>query len=98
MDEGAKGGGQKPVQEEEGEHGLGTKTGGEGGPERSGADGVSGGGGAETGPVRSEDSVPGGGDDLGPTPGGVPQEGEVDPDADSATGSTESGPNPAKDD
>jgi len=42
--------------------------------------------------------VPGGGDDLGPTPGGVPKEGDVDSDPDSATGSTESGPNPAEDD
>jgi len=91
------GGGQKPVGDEEGEHGLGTKTGGEGGHDESGKEGLAGGG-AETGPTKDVESVPGGGDDLGPTPGGVPQEGQVNPDADRSTGSTDSGPNPADDD
>ena len=96
-DQGLKAGAQKPVQEGEGEEGLGSKTGGEGGPETTGAEGLSGGG-AETGPTKDVESVPGGGDDTGPTPSGVPQEGEIDSDADTATESTESGPNPAKDD
>lgn len=98
MDEtGLRAGTQKPVQEGEGEEGLGSKTGGEGGPEGTGAESLSSGG-AETGPTKDVESVPGGGDDLGPTPSGVPQEGEVDPDPDVATGSTESGANPAEDD
>ena len=94
---GLKAGAQKPVGEDEGEDGLGSKTDGAGGPERSGAEALAGGG-SETGPTRDVESVPGGGDDLGPTPGGVPQQGGVDPDADTAAGSTESGPNPADDD
>jgi hypothetical protein len=98
MDEtGLKAGAQKPVGEDEGEDGLGSKTGGEGGPERSGLDSLAGGG-SETGPTQDAESVPGGGDDLGPTPSGAPQQGGVDSDPDTATGSTESGPNPAKDD
>ena len=88
----------KPVDEGEGEHGLGSKTGGLGGPDDP-ADQEGGlGGSAEEGPVKGATSETGGGDATGPTPSGVPQEGEVDPDADAATGSTEGGPNPADDD
>ena len=90
----------KPVGEGEGEHGLGTKTGGLGGPDDS-ADqetGTSPGGSAHEGPVKGEESQPGGGDATGPTPSGVAQEGEVEEDPETATGSTESGPNPAEDD
>jgi hypothetical protein len=82
--------GRKPVQEGEGEDGLGSKTGGLGGPDDA-ADqesGTSSGGAAEEGPVNGETSEPGGGDALGPTPDGVPQEGEVDPDADRSHDST----------
>jgi hypothetical protein len=97
MDEtGLRAGTQKPVAEGEGKDGLGSKTGGEGGPERGGAESLAGGG-PETGPTRDVQSVPGEGDDTGPTPGGVPGEGDVDSDPDIATGSTESGPNPADD-
>ncbi len=84
--EGAKG--QKPVQEGEGEQGLGSKTGGLGGPDDPGSQSSGLGGEAEEGPVKGETSEPGDGDATGPTPSGVPQEGEVDPDADTATGST----------
>jgi hypothetical protein len=98
MDEtGLRAGTQKPVAEGEGGDGLGSKTGGEGGAERTGAESLAGGG-SETGPTRDVESVPGGGNGLGPTPGGVPGEGGVDRDPDTATGSTESGPNPADDD
>ena len=96
--EGAMGG--KPVGEGEGEHGLGSKTGGAGGPDdrdtSSGGDRPD--GDAMDGPVKGEQSPPGGGDATGPTPSGVPQEGGVNPDADTSTGPTESGPNPADDD
>ena len=82
--------GSKPVQEGEGEHGLGSKTGGLGGPDDP-ADqesGTSSGGQAEEGPVKGVTSEPGGGDATGPTPSGTPQEGEVDPDAEQSDGST----------
>lgn len=80
----------KPVQEGEGEEGLGSKTGGLGGPDHPDDEesGTSSGGEAEEGPVKGETSEPGGGDATGPTPDGVPQEGEIDPDADTSTGST----------
>ncbi len=86
--EGAKG--QKPVDEGEGEHGLGTKTDGLDGPDdESTAPDADSPGGAEDGPVKGEESEPGGGDATGPTPDGVPQEGGTESDPDSATGSTE---------
>lgn len=96
----AEGTRQKPVGQDEGEHGLGTKTGGLGGPDDPGdqESGTSSGGDADQGPTKDVKSVPGGGDALGPTPSGVAQEGEVEEDPDIATGSTESGPNPADDD
>ena len=94
---GLRAGAQKPVQEGEGEEGLGSQTGGEGGPDGPGTESLSDGG-AETGPTKEAESVPGGGDNLGPTPSGVPKEGDVDSDPDRATGSTDSGPNPAEDD
>ncbi len=82
--------GGKPVQEGEGEEGLGSKTGGLGGPDDPAEQesGTSSGGEAEEGPVEGETSEPGGGDATGPTPDGVPEEGEVNPDPDTATGST----------
>jgi hypothetical protein len=95
-DTGLRAGTQKPVAEDEGEDGLGSKTGGEGGPERGGAEPL-GRGGSATGPTRDVESVPGEGDAIGPTPSGVPSDGDVDSDPDTATGSTESGPNPADD-
>jgi hypothetical protein len=80
--------GSMPVPEGEGDEGLGSKSGGLGGPDDP-ADQESGlGGAAEEGPIEGQTSEPGGGDATGPTPGGVPQEDEVDPDADTATGST----------
>lgn len=83
MDEHEGGKPSAPTGEEDaGSEGLGTRTGGN---EAGGGSGQSG---ASGGPVKGEDSQPGGGDDTGPTPDGVPQEGEVNPDADTATGST----------
>ena len=91
-----------PTQEGAGEEGLGSKSGGIAGSDErdtsAGGDRPQGGDGAEGGPVKSEESEPGGGDATGPTPSGVPQEGDTNPDADTSTGSTESGANPADDD
>lgn len=82
--------GDKPFEEDEGKHGLGSKTGGLGGPDEPERQegGTSPGGDAEEGPVKGETSEEGGGDATGPTPSGVPQEGDTDPDADTSTGST----------
>lgn len=89
--------GNMPVPEDAGEEGLGTKSGGIGGPDDSerqeggvgeGAEGSGSGDEAITGPTKNADSVPGGGSEDGPSPGGVPQEGGVNPDADTSTGST----------
>ena len=41
------------------------------------------------GPTKDAESVPGGGDATGPTPGGVPQEGDTESDPDTSTDSTE---------
>lgn len=82
-----------------GEHGLGSKSGGLGGPDNPDdqQSGTSPGGHADEGPVKGLTSEPGGGDAVGPTPSGVPQEGTTEEDPEIATGSTESGPNPADD-
>jgi hypothetical protein len=84
--------GNMPVPEDAGEEGLGTQTGGVGGPDAA-EDQESGVGGegsdAIDGPTRDADSVPGGGGATGPTPGGVPQEGDTESDPDTATESTE---------
>ena len=86
--EAAKGG--KQGEEATGEDGLGSKTGALGGHDDPGSQesGTSPGGSADDGPVKGEHEEAGGGDATGPTPSGVPQEGEVDPDASTATGST----------
>jgi len=79
-----------PTQEGSGDDGLGSKSGGindsderdtSAGGDRPGGDG-------NEGPVKGEDSPGAGGGRDGPSPGGVPQEGGVNPDADTASDST----------
>jgi hypothetical protein len=80
-----------PTQEGAGDKGLGTESGGVAGSDdrdtSAGGDRPEGGE-AEDGPVKGKESEPGGGDATGPTPSGVPQEGDTDPDADTSSGST----------
>jgi len=64
------------------EQGLGGQTGGNEAGDAGGQES------AEEGPVKGEGKEMGSGDDTGPTPDGVPQEGEVNPDADTASDST----------
>lgn len=80
-----------PVPEDAGEEGLGTKSGGIGGPDEPERQksGVGGDSDAKDGPTKDAESKPGGGDATGPTPGGVPQEGGNEPDPDTSTGSTD---------
>ncbi|MBA2506706.1 MAG: hypothetical protein H0V29_12330 [Thermoleophilaceae bacterium] len=82
-------GGKPPAptgEEDAGDQGLGTETGANEAGDPMGDTG--GGSSAEEGPVKGAGSEHGGGDDTGPTPDGVPQEGEVNPDADTASDST----------
>ena len=88
----------KPIKDDEGQDGLGSKSGGLGGPDDPDAQVGGLGGGSTSGPTKGTESPEGGGSATGPTPSGTPQEGGVNPDPDTATGSTESGPNPAEDD
>jgi hypothetical protein len=83
--------GNMPVPEDAGEEGLGTKTGGVGGPDdaEDQESGVGGDSGGEGGPTKDATSEPGGGGATGPTPSGVPQEGDTESDPDTSTGSTE---------
>ena len=86
--------GNMPVPEDVGEEGLGSSTGGLGGPDEDerqegsgGSEGsASGDDEAVTGPTKDADSLPGGGSEEGPEPGGVPQEGRVESDPDISTG------------
>jgi len=81
----------KPVQEGEGDEGLGSKTEGIGGPDDPSRQEGGLGGEDEGGPVKGAGGSDGGGDKTGPQPGGVPKEGRVDDDADTVTdGATDS--------
>ena len=74
-----------------GDEGLGTETGGEGGPDDPERQEGGLGGDPAGGPTKDATSPPGGGSVDGPSPGGVPKEGHVEPheDADTSSGSTD---------
>lgn len=79
---------EEPAQDDAGEEGLGTETEGVGGPDDPERQEGGLGGDPAGGPTKDTSSPPGGGSVDGPSPGGVPKEGHVDPDADTSTGST----------